>query len=332
VTDDARWMGAALALAQRGVGQTAPNPPVGCVIVKQGRVIGRGWTRPGGRPHAEAEALAQAGTAARGATLYTTLEPCAHESVRGPTCATIIPDAGVVRVVSAVVDPDPRTAGAGHDRLRAAGVAVVSSVREAEAVEVAAGFFARQRFGRPHVTLKLALSLDGAVAMASGESKWITGPEARAHAHLERARSDAILVGRGTWEADEPKLDVRLPDLEGRSPSIVILSRGDAETRRGDSFSPCVPVSARTISSPSAISELEGDTLLVEGGVGAAASFLRDDLVDRLLIYRAPILVGGGRTLGDIGLTGLAAAHGRWALADTRTLGADRLEVYRRTR
>jgi diaminohydroxyphosphoribosylaminopyrimidine deaminase/5-amino-6-(5-phosphoribosylamino)uracil reductase len=311
-------MGAALALAERGVGRTAPNPPVGCVIVRNGRVVGRGWTRPGGRPHAEAEALAQAGEAARGATLYTTLEPCAHESARGPTCAAIIPKAGVARVVAAVVDPDPRTAGQGFAALEAAGVTVTSGVLADEAVEVASGFFARQRFGRPHVTLKLAMSLDGCIARADGTSKWITGPEARAHAHVERARAEVIVVGRGTWEADRPTLDVRLPSLEDRSPAILILSAAaDGES---------------ALKSPADIAKIAGDRVLVEGGVGAAAAFLRADLVDRLLVYRAPILVGGGLTLGDVGLASLAAAHGRWAFADDRTLGADRLEVYRRTR
>ena len=170
--DDNRWMGAALALAGRGVGLTSPSPSVGCVLVKDGRVVGRGWTQPGGRPHAEAEALAQAAGAARGATAYVTLEPCAHASPRGPDCSASLVGAGVARVVVAVVDPDPRTAGKGIERLRDAGIEVTVGVREAEARAIAVGFFSRQQSGRPFVTLKLALSLDGCLALTDGSSRW----------------------------------------------------------------------------------------------------------------------------------------------------------------
>lgn len=329
-------MGAALALGTRGQGQTWPNPNVGCVVVADGVIVGRGWTQPGGRPHAEAMALAQAGEAARGATLYTILEPCAHVSARGPTCSDLIVAAGIVRVVIATGDPDLRTNGAGIALLRAAGLDVTAEVRVADATRTLAGFMTRQRLGRPHVTLKLALSLDGAAAMADGRSQWITGDAARAHAHVERACADAILVGRGTWEFDSPKLDVRLPGLEGRRPSIVILlgSRGDRGGREDVSsgLSAASAISARTINTPSAISDLDADWLLIEGGMSTAASFLLADLVDRLLIYRAPILIGGGRALGDIGLGNLADAHGRWAITDSRRLGSDRLDVYERVR
>lgn len=222
--DDTRWMGAALALGERGRGRTAPNPNVGCVIVKDGVVVGRGWTQPGGRPHAEAMALDHAGGKSRGATLYATLEPCAHDSERGPACADLIPAAGIARVVAAVEDPDPRTAGKGFDRLRAAGVEVKTGVREAEALASFAGFIARRRFGRPFVTLKLATSLDGRIALPDGSSRWITGEAARAHAHLERSRHEGILVGRGTWETDQPRLDVRLEGLEDRAPVRILLS------------------------------------------------------------------------------------------------------------
>ncbi|MEO8373669.1 MAG: bifunctional diaminohydroxyphosphoribosylaminopyrimidine deaminase/5-amino-6-(5-phosphoribosylamino)uracil reductase RibD [Sphingomonas bacterium] len=319
--DDTRWMGAALALAERGRALTTPNPNVGCVIVNHGRVVGRGWTQPGGRPHAEAMALAEAGEKSRGATVHTTLEPCAHESRRGPACDGLLVAAGVARVVIALVDPDPRTDGCGIARLRAGGIEIVTGIRSAEARRAMAGFLTRLALGRPHVTLKLAVTLDGAVAMADGTSRWITGPEARAHAHLERARHGAILVGRGTVEVDDPALDVRLAGLEGRSPKRLMLSRGD-------------PLAGwASLADPAGIAALDGvDHLIVEGGVQTAAAFLADDLVDRLLLYRAPILIGGGRTLPDIGLADLAEAHGRWTFLDARRLGSDRVEVYERAR
>lgn len=313
-------MAAALTLAERTRGRTAPNPNVGCVLVRDGIVVGRGWTQPGGRPHAEAAALAQAGEKSRGATCYVTLEPCAHRSPRGPACADLLVAAGVARVVIALRDPDPRTDGQGAARLAAAGIAVEWGPGAAEARAVMAGFCTKRGQARPFVTLKLATSLDGCIALGSGESRWITGAAARAHAHLERARHEAILVGRGTFDADAPRLDVRLAGLAARSPRRVLLSRGDAP----------LPAGWARIAAPQAIATLDGvDHLLVEGGAGAAAAFLRVGLVDRLLLYRAPILIGGGRpALGDIGLTDLAQAHGRWRLTDTRMLGSDRLEVY----
>ncbi len=314
-------MGAALALAERGRAHSWPNPNVGCVIVIEDRIVGRGWTQPGGRPHAEAMALVQASEKSRGATLYVTLEPCAHVSARGPACADTIISAGVGRVVIATGDPDPRTNGAGIERLKAVGIAVTTDLRSAEARHSMAGFLTRVRDGRPHVTLKLALSIDGAIAMGSGASRWITGDAARAHAHLLRARSDVILVGRGTLDADAPRLDVRLPGLEDRGSKRVVLSR-----------KPGAPDGWTNLASPDAIGSLSANWLLVEGGMGAAAAFLSRDLVDTLLIYRAPIIVGDGRTLGDIGLTDLATAHGRWILADSRRLGSDRLDIYERTR
>lgn len=305
-------MGAALALAERGRGRTAPNPNVGCVIERDGIVVGRGWTQPGGRPHAEAMALAQAGAKSRGATCYVTLEPCAHESPRGPACSSLLVAAGVARVVIALGDPDPRTNGAGAARLRAAGIDVAEGVRAAEARRSMAGFLARLEKGRPLVTLKLATSLDGRIALPTGESRWITGPEARAHTHLERARHEAILVGRRTMEVDRPRLDVRLPGLEDRAPRRLVLSA------TGD------------LKRPEDIAGLAGvDHLFVEGGAETASAFLRAGLVDRLLLYRAPILIGEGRAaLGDIGLARLDEAHGRWRLSDSRMLGSDRMEVY----
>lgn len=320
--DDARWMAAALGLAERGRGRTAPNPNVGCVIVSEGRVVGRGWTQPGGRPHAEAMALAQAGEAAAGAIVYVTLEPCAHASSRGPACADLLAAAGPARVVIALGDPDPRTDGAGVARLEAAGIAVTAGVCAVGAARSMAGFLARQRLGRPHVTLKLATSLDGRIAMVDGSSRWITGEAARAHAHLERARAELIVVGGGTLAADAPRLDVRLPGLEDRAPRRALLSRGPA------------PESWLALATPEAIRELAlVDHVLVEGGAECAAAFLAADLVDRLLFYRAPILIGAGKAaLGDIGLATIGDAHGRWALRETRMLGSDLLEVYERAR
>ncbi len=322
LNDDARWMGAAVALSTRGRGRTAPNPPVGATLVRNGKVIGRGWTMPGGRPHAEATALAQAGAAARGATLYTSLEPCAHASPRGPTCTTSIIEAGIARVVIGLRDPDPRTDGRGIAILEAAGIAVATGVDAEDAARAMQGFLTRQRLGRAHVTLKLATSLDGRIARADGTSKWITGEPARAHGHLERARHDAILVGRGTLEADSPLLDVRLAGLEDRAPARLLLTRGD------------VPDGWTAVASPeAAVAHPQVDHLMIEGGAGAASAFLAADLVDRLLLYRAPILIGDGRAaLGDIGLGSLVDAHGRWRLVDTRMLGSDRCEVYERVR
>lgn len=315
-------MAAAIALGERGRGQTAPNPNVGCIIVQEERVVGRGWTQPGGRPHAEAMALTEAGDEARGAAVYVTLEPCAHRSERGAACADLLAEAKPARVVIAAGDPDPRTDGKGIEQLRSAGIEVMCGV-EAEAAEGSlGGFLTRIRIGRPRVTLKLAMSLDGKIALPSGESRWITGEDARAHVHWERARADMILVGRGTYDADAPKLDVRLPGLEDRSPRRALLTRG--ETVEGWT----------RLGAPEEIFGLEDvNDLLVEGGAGAATAFLAADLVDRLLLYRAPIFIGEGRSaLGYIGLTALADAHGRWDFRESRMLGIDRLEVYERVR
>lgn len=320
--EDARFMRAAIALSRRGLGRTAPNPNVGCLIVRDGRIVGRGWTQPGGRPHAEARALAQAEGQSRGATAYVTLEPCHHLSPRGPRCVDLLLRADIARVVIAAQDPDPRTDGLSIAALRARGIAVETGVLEAEARQAMAPFFARQLLGRPAVTLKLGLSLDGCIALANGTSRWITGPAARAHAHAERARHDAILVGHGTWRADSPRLDVRLPGLEDRSPRRLILGHGAA------------PEGWTMIGDPADIDPIDGlSSLLVEGGAQTAAAFLAADRVDRLLLYRAPIIIGGGRgAVADIGLDTLDAAHGRWRLADRRRLGEDSLEVYLRQR
>jgi len=319
--EDQRWLAAAAALAERARPCARPNPGVAAIVVKDGRVAGRGWTHPGGRPHAEAVALAQAGEAARGATLYVTLEPCAHKSGRGPACADLVAGAGLERVVIGMADPDERTAGRGAARLQDAGIAVTLANWTPASLGLA-GHMARTALDRPAITLKLALSLDGCIALASGESQWITGPQARAHGHRERARHDAIMVGGGTLRADKPALDVRLAGLENRSPQRFALTSGT------------VPDGWGKLASLDDLTALnDACYLFVEGGASTAAAFLSRDLVDRLLIYRAPILLGGGRPgLGDIGLTSLAASHGRWARTDFRALGNDMLEVYSRTR
>ncbi|MFD2782649.1 bifunctional diaminohydroxyphosphoribosylaminopyrimidine deaminase/5-amino-6-(5-phosphoribosylamino)uracil reductase RibD [Novosphingobium pokkalii] len=224
--EDRRWLDAAAAVSARGRPLSAPNPAVGCVIVRGGRVVARGWTQPGGRPHAEAMALAALGGDASGATVYVSLEPCAHASPRGPSCADLLVAARPARVVAGQQDPDPRTAGLGWRGCARPGLPPISSLPACAAA--LAGFLLRITAGRPHVTLKLALTLDGAIALANGQSRWITGAQARAHCHAERARADAILVGGGTLRADAPRLDVRLPGLEPRSPQRWVLTRGQA--------------------------------------------------------------------------------------------------------
>jgi diaminohydroxyphosphoribosylaminopyrimidine deaminase / 5-amino-6-(5-phosphoribosylamino)uracil reductase len=319
-------MAVALALGERGRGRTGNNPAVGCVIVRNDIIVGRGWTQPGGRPHAEAMALAQAGEDVAGSTIYVSLEPCAHMSARGPACAELLVAAKPKKVVVAVADPDHRTAGQGIDLLRAAGLEVELGVMAVEARDALAGFCSRIVRGRPHVTLKLATSLDGAIALADGSSRWITNAYSRAHAHIERARCDAILVGAATVTADNPALDVRLSGLEDRSPRRIMLGSGTA------------PDGWEVIRKPQEIASLDCNHLLVEGGAQTASAFLAADLVDRLLLYRAPMLIGGGKAcIGDIGLMHLDDAHDRWRLTDTRMLGvknlvADRLEVYVRNR
>jgi diaminohydroxyphosphoribosylaminopyrimidine deaminase/5-amino-6-(5-phosphoribosylamino)uracil reductase len=316
-------MGEAIALAESARGRSAPNPNVGCVIVSRaGRIVGRGATAPGGRPHAEAVALEDAGKRARGSDVYVTLEPCAHASDRGPSCADLLIAAGPKRVIVAMKDPDRRTNGKGLRRLRAAGIDVKTGVGRAGAEHAMGGWLTRQRLGRPRVTLKLALSIDGKIALPSGESKWITGEDARRHVHRQRAKADMILVGRGTYLADQPRLDVRLPGLEEQSPRRALLTSGGAV----DGW--------EILRSPSDIFGLHDvNDLLVEGGSATATAFLAEDLVDRILIYRAPIIVGDGKSsFGYVGLDAIADAHGRWKLVDECRLGVDRLEVYERAR
>ena len=316
-------MAEALALAEEARGRSAPNPNVGCVIVSSNsRIVGRGATAARGRPHAEAIALEQAARRAKDSTVYVTLEPCAHQSARGPACTDLLLAAKPSRVVIALKDPDPRTSGKGINRLRRAGIEVTLGVGREAARRSVAGWLTRLKLGRPRITLKLALSIDGKIALPSGESKWITGEDARRHVHLERAHSDMILVGRGTFLADQPRLDVRLPGLEERSPRRALLTRGEAVA------------GWEILGNPQDVYRLHDvNDLLVEGGSSTATAFLAEDLVDRILIYRAPIIVGEGKSsFGYVGLDAIADAHDRWRFVDDEPLGVDRLEVYERVR
>lgn len=315
--DDARWLDAAARIAARGVPLSRPNPAVGAIIVKAGRVVARGWTQPGGRPHAEAVALDAAGAEAQGATLYVSLEPCAHSSPRGPACATLVAQSGLARVVIGCGDPDPRTAGGGVKRIEEAGIAV-DLLDSAACTASLSGYLTRAATGRPHVTLKLALSQDGRLSPPQGQ--WLTGEAARAHAHAWRARMDAILVGRGTLDADAPRLDVRLPGLADRSPERWLLTNGAA------------PPGWRALSAPGAIGAMgPAQYLMVEGGAETARAFLAAGLVDRMMLYRAPLTVGGsGPALPELTRAALAASP-QWQLTDTRQLGNDGVDVYERS-
>jgi diaminohydroxyphosphoribosylaminopyrimidine deaminase / 5-amino-6-(5-phosphoribosylamino)uracil reductase len=358
-------MRAALALARRGLGNVWPNPAVGCVIVNEGRVVGRGWTQPGGRPHAESEALARAGEGARGATAYVTLEPCCHWG-RTPPCAEALIAAGIARVVVALEDPDRRVAGGGIARLRGAGIAVETGLCAEAAEEVNAGFLERVRLGRPLVTLKLATSLDGRIATAGGDSRWITGQWARDYAHLLRAAHDAILVGTGTVIADDPLLTCRLPGLGDRSPVRVVLDRRLRLSPQARVLAEArlVPTWLVTLSADQArhaalrragveivVAEPDADgqidlaaalprlgergltRLLVEGGGRLAAALLRCDLVDRLVWLHAPLLLGGDAiaAVAALGLARLAEAPGFERVA-AAPLGGDFCTTFRARR
>ena len=334
--EDARWMRSAVALGRRGLSTTGANPAVGCVIVRDGRVVGRGWTQPGGRPHAEAMALRQAGEQARGGTAYVTLEPCAHVSERGPCCADSLIAAGVARVVVSLADPDPRTDGQGISRLRGAGVAVDTDVASEVAREALGGFLTRVALGRPRVTLKLATSLDGRIATASGDSQWITGPAARARVQALRASHDAILVGGGTARADRPALTVRDRAVP-RQPVRVIATRGGVADLPdgGDIWLPRdlgVPGNVDGVDLAALMQALgaRGITrVLCEGGGILAAGLLRAGLVDVLEVHAAGVMLGsdGLPGLGPLGLGQLSLAP-RFALQRMCTAGGDVLSVW----
>ena len=313
----------ALRLGRRALGTTAENPNVGCVIIRDGRVLGVGWTQPGGRPHAETEALGLAGEAARGATAYVTLEPCAHHGRTGP-CAEALVRAGVVRVVTALEDPDPRVSGVGHAMLRAAGVAVETGLGADQARHELAGFLTRITKKRPQVILKLAVSADGKIAAGPRQRTAISGPEAKARVHLLRAQCDAILVGMGTVLADDPELTCRLPGLENRSPVPFVLSRSrelspdshlarvGAEVLRGSPAEVAADLALRGI-----------NRLMVEGGAITAKSFLDAGMVDELQLFQSPF------TIGQQGLKGLPeAALQPFVIREQEILGNDTLTVY----
>lgn len=354
---DRRWMRVALDLGERALGRAWPNPAVGCVLVREGRVVGRGWTQPGGRPHAETVALDAAGPAARGATAYVTLEPCAHQG-RTPPCCAALATAGVARVVIAMLDPDPRVDGRGVAALRAAGVEVETGCLEAEARRAHAGFLARLRAGRPMVTLKAATSLDGRIAAAGGASRWISGERARTLAHLMRAEHDAVLIGSGTALADDPELTCRAPGLADRVPVRIVLDRRlrlppSARLVRSAAAGPVWLLTAQPPSCPEAralasrgvrIESVAGDgeawlgralallaergitRVLAEGGAELAGALLRGRFVDALCLVVAPLLLGseGVPVVGPLAVREPGAAP-RWRPVGESRLGEDRV-------
>jgi len=356
--NDARFMALALSLGRRGMGRVWPNPAVGCVIVRDGRIVGRGHTKDGGRPHAETEALAQAGAAAQGATAYVTLEPCSHHG-KTPPCANALIAAGVAEVVVATGDPNPQVSGAGIAMLAAAGITVRIGVMQAEADADHAGFFLTQTSGRPYLTLKLATTLDGRIATSTGDSQWITGPQARRLVHAMRARHDAVMVGAGTVRADDPMLDVR--DMGAvKQPVRVIVSSdlnlpidcrlgrtartqpvwlchgqvADAAgwTAQGARSFP-TPLTGGAVDMKAALGDLAAAGLtriFCEGGGQLAASLIAAGLVDELVLFHGPKVIGGDglSALGLLGVTVLADAP-RFTLLEQRPLGDDMMSRWR---
>jgi diaminohydroxyphosphoribosylaminopyrimidine deaminase/5-amino-6-(5-phosphoribosylamino)uracil reductase len=360
---DLRFMSLALSLGRRGWGRVWPNPAVGCVLTQGDRIVGRGWTQPGGRPHAETVALAQAGPLAAGATAYVTLEPCAHIG-QTPPCAGALIEAGVARVVVALTDPDPRVAGRGLQQLKAAGVEVVEGIGAAAAGLDQRGFLSRITAGRPLLTLKLATSLDGRIATASGESQWITGPAARRQGHALRAAHDAVLVGAGTARADNPTLTVRdmgvsaqpvrvvasrnldvpapsrLTETVGEGP-VWMLHGPTAPAARKDKLS---ALGVRLIEVPlgpdgqldavalmTALGSAGLTRVYCEGGGGLGAALLSAGVVDDLVVFGAGLALGaeGRPALGVMGIAALAEAD-RFDLVETRAMGGDTMTVWRK--
>jgi len=362
---DRRFMELALTLGRRGQGRTWPNPAVGAVVVKDGVIVGRGWTQPGGRPHAEPEALRRAEEAARGATLYVTLEPCSHFG-KSPPCADAIIAANIARVVSAIEDPNPEVAGQGHARLRAAGIAVDVGLCADEAADAHAGHFRRVRDKRPHVILKLAVSSDDKIGAAGHKSVAITGEAARTRVHLLRAQCDAILVGIGTVMADDPLLTCRLPGMEARSPVRVVLDRAlripgtsrlvhsarqtplwvmtsdlseaPAAVKLGAAGAQVIRVAASAsprgldmLAVVRALAEKGITRLMVEGGSRVASSFVAANLVDEVWLLRGVEAVGaaGVAALDALQLTAITQSPG-FKLRASETLDEDTLTVYER--
>ena len=362
---DRRFMAVALSLARRGLGRVAPNPAVGCIIVQGDRVIARGWTQPGGRPHAEAVALKAAGEHARGASVYVTLEPCAHYG-QTPPCAEALVKAGVARVITAMEDPDPRVSGGGHAMLAAGGVAVTEGVMRDEAASLNLGFTTRIDKGRPLVTVKLATSLDARIATASGESRWITGEPARRLVHRMRAETDAVLTGRGTVALDDPALTCRLPGLRQRSPIRIvvdshlsgspdrklfatatevpswIVTTVDPDDERAAAFRAQgveviqVPAAADGRCDLAAAFQALGarglTRLLVEAGGTLVGGLLRAGLCDRIVWMRAPRLIGGD---GRPAITALGIANlddtPQLRLVEVERAGDDVVETWERS-
>jgi diaminohydroxyphosphoribosylaminopyrimidine deaminase / 5-amino-6-(5-phosphoribosylamino)uracil reductase len=363
VTEDRRFMALALTLGRRGLGNTWPNPAVGAVIVKDGVIVGRGWTQSGGRPHAEVEALRRAGTAARGATLYVTLEPCSHYG-QSPPCADAIVAAGVARVVSALEDPNPKVAGNGHERLRAAGITVEVGLGAEEAPRDHAGHIRRMGDGRPHVMLKLAISADSKAGAAGRKPLAITGPEVRDRVHLLRAQNDAIMVGIGTALADDPLLTCRLPGMAKYSPVRIVADSMlrlpvDSRLVRGAYDTPVwvvtgmrapqeaefllLAMGVEVLRSPESGDPLDlkdvlgflaakGITrLMVEGGPTLAAAFLAADLIDEAVLFQSPKVVGadGIDALDGLPLTALTQSP-RLAWISSEVIGGDSCDLFER--
>jgi diaminohydroxyphosphoribosylaminopyrimidine deaminase/5-amino-6-(5-phosphoribosylamino)uracil reductase len=359
---DKRFMALALTLGRRGLGNAWPNPAVGAVVVKDGLVIGRGWTQPGGRPHAEVEALRRAGDAARGATLYATLEPCSHHG-KTPPCVDAIMASGIVRVVSALEDPNPKIAGEGHARLRAQGVAVDVGLGADEALRAHAGHFRRVRDGRPHVTLKLAVSADGKAGLPGRRPAAITGEPARSRVHLMRAMNDAVLTGIGTVLSDDPLLNCRLPGMERRSPVRVVLDSAlrlpegsklaNSATRtldwvfidenaKPEHEAALTQAGVETLRVPGSNGRLDLGAVLrglagrgitrvmVEAGPILSAAFLAADLVDEAALFRSPDPIGEGiDALEGMPLSALTLSP-KLRLADSEQVGHDSLQIYER--
>jgi len=367
---DRRFMAAAVRLARRHLGLTAPNPSVGAIVVTDTpegpRVLGRGVTALGGRPHAEPQALAEAGTSARGATLYVTLEPCSHYG-RTPPCADAIVAAGIARVVVAVDDPDPRVSGHGYAKLRAAGITVVTGVLADEARDGLAGHLSRVTRGRPYVTLKLAVSADRRIGRTDVGNVAVTGPAARARTHVMRAEADAVLVGIGTALIDDPELTVRLPGMATLSPVRIVLDtdarlppesrlaktardvpvrlivgeRADAERRRvlaalGVEILPVALGADGRLDLPAALTALAASgitSVMVEGGAGIAEALVACDLVDRVALFESDVVIGAEGVASPAALeSALAPAAGRFTVIGRERPGADRLTLYDRIR